>query len=73
MNRIFVGALVGLTVILAAPSSALSFHCVARGTNGAFGSANSGLHWKAQQAAWRACVAAGGSRYGGVCAIDYCR
>jgi len=55
-SRILVAALVGLTVILAAPSSALSFHCVARSTNGASGSANSALLWKAQQVAWRKCV-----------------
>jgi len=69
MNRILAAALVGLTIILAAPSSALSFHCVARSTN----SANSALLWKAQQVAWRKCVAAGGNLNGGVCNIAYCR
>jgi hypothetical protein len=73
MNRIFVATLVGLMVISVVPSSALAFYCVARSTNRVSGSANGAFVWKAQQVAWRACVAAGGSRNGGVCTIDYCR
>jgi hypothetical protein len=73
MTRVLLAALIGLTIIFAVPSSALSFHCIARSTNGVSGSANGALLWKAQQVAWRACVAAGGSRNGGVCTIDYCR
>ena len=73
MNRIFVAILIGSMVGSVVPSSALAFYCVARSTNGVSGSANGALLWKAQQVAWRACVAAGGSRNGGICTIDYCR
>jgi hypothetical protein len=73
MNRIFVATLIGAIVVLTVPESALAFYGVARSTNGVSGSANGALLWKAQQVAWRMCVAAGGNRNGGVCTIDYCR
>jgi len=74
MSRLFVAALVGLTVASAATTSASAFHCVARSPNGAVGSASGLLILeRARAIALRRCILAGGNLHGSFCHIAYCR
>ncbi len=73
MSRVFVTALVALTITSAMASSASAFQCVARSPNGAMGSASGLLVLeRAQSIALRRCIINGGNLNGVLCHVVYC-
>lgn len=74
MSRIFVTAIVGLTIALTLATSASAFQCVARSPNGAAGSAAGVIILeRARAIALRRCILAGGNLHGYFCHIEFCR
>jgi hypothetical protein len=73
MMRFLEILVVGLAIILTAPTSASAFHCVAQSGNGAVGRADRAMLERAQWVAMRECAAEGGNAGGHHCRIVHCR